>query len=391
MRSTRFKTILALAVLLTGIGLLAIYSAAGKIYLFKQSLWFAISLLAFYFAYRAEKRILVTIAPVFYILSLLSLLAVIALNSGDVKRWITLGPVSIQPSEFAKVATILFLARMVSLKKRFSFSFSSLFIPTIVILIPFFLILIQPDLGSSLSFLFLFAVILYFKGLAAYEIVLLFSPLFSFAFGLSFISWIVYFSALGIFLFLKARGSQFLLGLVINSLFGLSTPIIFAHLRDYQKARIASFFSSSLDQKGIGWSAFQSKVAIGSGLLFGKGFLKGKMARLEFIPNRHTDFIFTTIGEEFGFFGSLIFLGIFLFFLYHLFALIRLVRDEMRVLIIAGAGGHFLYYIIVNLGMVLGIIPVTGITLPFISYGGSSLLANFIILGILLNFGVRED
>lgn len=396
MRRTRLATILTPAVLLTGIGLLSIYSARGEVYLFRQLFWALVSISFFYLAYRLEKRFLLSISPVLYILSVLLLVAVVVLNPAEVKRWITIarlpggvGPVSIQPAEFAKVAALLFLARIVAQKKRFSFSFSSLFVPTLIVLIPCLLILIQPDLGSSLSLLAIFAVLLYFKGLAPYELLLLFSPLFSCLFGLSLTSFLVYFSALGILLYWKANVRQFLFGLVINFFFGLSTPTLFNLLRDYQKARLESFFSPTKDLWGIGWSAFQSRVAVGSGLLFGKGYLRGKMARLEFIPNRHTDFIFTTIAEEFGLFGSLVLMGIFLFFVYKLLSLIRGMRDETGVLVIGGAVGLFLYHITVNFGMVLGIIPVTGITLPFVSYGGSSLLANFILLGIVLNLGLR--
>jgi rod shape determining protein RodA len=161
-------------------------------------------------------------------------------------------------------------------------------------------------------------------------------------------------------------------------------------LKDYQRARLLSFLSSSLDYKGAGWSSFQSKVAIGSGLLLGKGYLRGKMARLEFIPNRHTDFIFATIGEEFGFIGGAILILLFLYFIYHLLSSLRGLRDEAGQLVIAGGTGLFLYHIATNLGMVLGILPVTGITLPFISYGGSSLLANFLLLGIMLNFATKD-
>ncbi len=391
MRRTRFRTIFLLALLLTGIGLLAIYSASGRTYLFRQLLWLLIALPIFFFAYRTEKRILISLSPLLYILSILLLLITLLLNQGEVKRWITIGQLSLQPSELAKVFTILFLARVVKDKKKFSFSFSSLFTPALIILLPFSLVLTQPDLGSSLSFFAIFAAVLYFKGIRPFEIFLLFSPLFSLLFGLSFISWIIYFSFLCLILYLKANLSQFLISLGINSLFGLFTPLFFKCLKDYQKARILGFLSPSFDTKGIGWSTFQSKVAIGSGLLFGKGYLKGKMARLEFIPNRHTDFIFTTIGEEFGLFGSLILISLFLFFIHNLLQLIRLIRDETTLLIIAGALGLFLYHITVNISMVLGILPVTGITLPFISYGGSSLLANFILLGLVLNFATREE
>ncbi len=391
MKRVKFRTVLIPAIVLTGIGLSSIYSAGGWVYFIRQLLWFLLSLLFFYLAYRAEKRILITFSPFLYFLAIFLLLSVLVLNHGPVKRWLNFGPVSIQPAEFAKVFTILFLARILAQKKKFSFSLSSLALPSLLIFLPAFLIFLQPDLGSALSFLAIFAFLLYFKGLRGYEIVLLFSPLFSCLFGLSLTSWVIYFFALALFLYFKSPISQFLSGLGINSFFGLLTPVLFNHLKDYQKARLFSFLSSSLDYKGAGWSAFQSKVAIGSGLLFGKGYLKGKMARLEFIPNRHTDFIFTTIGEEFGLLGGTILIGIFLYFIYNLLHLIRGLRDESAQLVIAGGVGLFFFHMVVNLGMVLGLLPVTGITLPFISYGGSSLFANFLLLGIILNFALKED
>ncbi|MEO0102812.1 MAG: FtsW/RodA/SpoVE family cell cycle protein, partial [candidate division WOR-3 bacterium] len=185
MRKQGFKTILILALILTGIGFFSIYSAAGKVYLEKQLIWFFISIAVFWLAYRAEKRVWLTLSPIFYIFVLFLLLSVLVLNRGDVKRWLTFGPVNIQPAEFAKVFTILLLARVLAQKKKFSFSFSSLSLPTLLIFLPSFLVFIQPDLGSALSFLAIFGFLIYFKGLKGYEIVLLFSPLFSCLFGLS--------------------------------------------------------------------------------------------------------------------------------------------------------------------------------------------------------------
>jgi len=390
MRTLRFRIILILALILSLFGLISIYSAGGGVYFRKQLLWFLISLGGFWLAYRTEKRLFLTLSPIFYIIGLLLLIFTLSLNRGDVKRWLSFGSVSIQPAEFAKVTTILFLAWTLAGKKKFFFSFSSLFLPILLVLLPSFLIFIQPDLGSSLSLLAILALILYFKGLKGYEIVLLFSPLFSCLLGLSFTGWVIYFFALALFLYFRSSIVQFLSGLGVNSLFGLLTPVILNSLKDYQRARLLSFLSSSLDYKGAGWSSFQSKVAIGSGLLLGKGYLRGKMARLEFIPNRHTDFIFATIGEEFGFIGGAILILLFLYFIYHLLSSLRGLRDEAGQLVIAGGTGLFLYHIATNLGMVLGILPVTGITLPFISYGGSSLLANFLLLGIMLNFATKD-
>ncbi len=391
MRKEKFWIVLSLALILTGIGLLAIYSAGGKDYLFRQLIWVFISLIAFYLTYRTEKRFLIGLSPFFYLFSLLLLLALLFFQKSPVRRWFTIGPFSFQPSELTKVFVILFLARILSQKRKFSFSFPSLLFPIFIIALPLLLIFIQPDLGSAFSLLSPFALILYFKGLRPYELVLLFSPLFSFLFGLSFLTWVIYFFALAFFLLRRANLAQFFLALGLNSLIGLTTPVFFNNLKDYQRERLVVFFSPSLDLKGSGWSAFQSKVAIGSGMVFGRGYLKGKMARLEFIPNRHTDFIFTTIGEEFGLLGGLVLLTIFLLFLYHLLNLNRGLHDEIGQLVIAGATGFFLYHIVVNLGMVLGVLPVTGLTLPFISYGGSSLFANFLLLGLVLNFALREE
>jgi rod shape determining protein RodA len=173
--------------------------------------------------------------------------------------------------------------------------------------------------------------------------------------------------------------------IAINIISGLSTPIIWAHLKDYQKARITGFLSPWLDPRGMSWNLIQSQIAVGSGRLFGKGFLSGTQKKLAFLPNRHTDFIFSTLAEEFGFIGCIIVLLLYFYLIYQFINTARKARDEFSGLVAIGLVTVLAYQVFVNIGMVLGLLPITGIALPFLSYGGTSLLFFFISIGLILN------
>jgi rod shape determining protein RodA len=382
--------IISAVALLTLIGLITIYSAGGFRFALRQMIWLPLAIIGLISAYYLSQRLLYSIAYPLFFASLLFLILVLLIGTGvGAKRWFNFGLASFQPSEFAKIALVLALARFLTARKKFAFRLLDLLFPILFVMVPALLILAEPDLGSALIFLPILGVMLYWKGLTFFQVFLLFSPLLSFVFGFNLYTWIGYFLLLFIILYLKGNLFQSIIALSVNSLSGLLEPLVWSHLKDYQKARITNFLAPWLDPRGIGWNLIQSQIAIGSGRIFGKGYLSGTQKRLEFLPNRHTDFIFSVLGEEFGFIGCLIILTIFLFLLYRLLMTARYLRDDFNSLCTIGFTTIIAYHVFVNTGMLLGLVPITGISLPFLSYGGSSLLFNFIMIGLILNFNSR--
>ena len=170
-----------------------------------------------------------------------------------------------------------------------------------------------------------------------------------------------------------------------NLIFGVVTPIIWGRLAEYQKLRILTFLNPEQDPRGAGYQIIQSKIAIGSGGIFGKGFLNGSQSRLDFIPERHTDFIFSVLGEEFGLWGAMIVLGLFGFLLVRSIQIARRCRSRFASHIVMGAAAILMFQMLVNIGMTLGFMPVTGLPLPFVSYGGTSLVLAWVLIGLIVN------
>ena len=259
--------------------------------------------------------------------------------------WLDLGFVRLQPSEFAKFGMVMMLARYLSnLQKDGPLSFSELFTAAIFFLIPTVLVVLQNDLGSSLFFGFIFCSMVFIQGIRFRYI----------------------FIALAILCIVGTVSYQFM-------------------LKPYQKDRIISFMKPELDPRGTGYHLVQSKIAVGSGRFFGKGYLKGQSHRLKFLPERHTDFIFPVLAEEWGFFGGL--LTLFLYFLFLMSGVNVISRSSTRFgfFLATGIVATYFWHLVINLGGVLGLIPLTGVPLPFLSYGGSSLVANWLAIGFLLS------
>ncbi len=384
------KTILVITIILTVFGLLMIFSAGGTKYLLRQSAFFGIALVALIVFANLNPRVLGFLAPFLYIMSLVLLLAVLRLSPFAARRWIPVGDFSLQPSEFAKLFTILFLAHvMVNLKQKLSTVYHAL-LPIVIVGLPAVLVVIEPDLGAAQIFFAPLMAMLYWKGLNGFAIFLLVAPLFSMVASFSIVVWAVYIVLLSVVLFWRKRLHEIIFGLTTNSVFGLLTPLIWGSLKLYQKKRIITFLSPWLDPKGISWQLIQSKIAMGSGQIFGKGFLAGTQKKLEFLPERHTDFIFSCIGEEFGFLGTGILLALYLVLSYRILLVAKESHNEFHSLVAAGIWAMLSYQIVLNIGMTIGIFPVTGVPLPFISYGGSSLLVNFIAIGIVLSLSKRK-
>ena len=384
--------LMAATLLLTSFGLLAIYSSGGSYYFFRQLIFLPIAAGAGAAAVFVPRRILYGLAEPIYGLAVLMLVAVLVAGTGPGShRWFIVGPLYVQPSEFAKLATVLLLAKHLSIKRNVGLNFRDLTTPIAVAAVPALLVLVEPDLSTSIIFAALLAAMLYWQGMRPLHILLLFSPALSFAAGFSLYTWIPFFVILGVILLVRQGVWKALAGLGVSAGFGLLSPVVLASLKDYQRARIMSFLAPWFDPHGTSWNAIQSQIAIGSGRLVGKGLLQGTQKRLGFLPNRHTDFVFSALGEEFGLIGCIALLGLFYWLLRRMLLAARNAGDSTGSLLCVGFAAIIGYQMFVNIGMLLGILPITGIALPFLSYGGSSLLLNFLMVGLVLNVVSRPE
>ncbi|HID95771.1 MAG TPA: rod shape-determining protein RodA, partial [Candidatus Latescibacteria bacterium] len=353
----------------------------------KQMFWAIFALIAMLVAIAIPNKVFYGFSYLLYGICILSLLWVPAI--GTKGRWVNLGPVSVQPSELAKIAVVFALGRYLSGKKRVSPRHAV--VPVIIILIPMLLVAKQPNLGTSLVYGAVLIPMLYWAGFKPLHLFLIFSPLFSIVSGFWWVSWLTFIIALAVVLYLVRPRLVAAAGLVIiNLIFGILTPVLWGSLHTYQQQRIIGFLSPGRDPLGSGYQIIQSKVAIGSGGFLGKGFLGGTQTKLAFLPRQHTDFIFSVIGEELGFIGSTLVLSLFLFLLYRGIAIAASAKNRFASLISIGLVSILGFHVFVNVGMTVGMLPVTGLPLPFLSYGGSSLVTNMTLVGLLLNVGLRR-
>lgn len=337
------------------IGFASIYSATHihmpMIYI-KDIYWIGIGagmmLLAIIFSYSYLERF----AYIIYGASILLLISVFFIGSsfGGAKRWISLGFFSLQPSEFAKIALIVILAKYFNEKlvSDKGMGLKDLIVPGVIMIVPFLLIAKQPDLGTGI------------------------------------ILWLIFWSMAFI---VKIR-TRVIMGL--GAFFAALAPFGWMFLKDYQKARISSFMSPESDPLGSGYHVMQSKIAIGSGGFLGKGFMEGTQGKLMFLPEHHTDFIFAALAEEWGLVGAVVVLGLFLALIISGINTAGSSKDRFGFLVAFGITAMFFWQIFINMGMVTGVMPVVGVPLPFISYGGSFLITSMIAAGILLNINMRR-
>lgn len=383
--------IIAPTVLLTLLGLVMIYSTGGKTYFLRELIWVPIAVAALIACYRMPRRLLYTFSYPLLVFAILLLIAVLFLGHGPARRWFVMGPANFQPSELAKIACVLALAHYLSERKQLAFSLKELLVPLLVTLVPFLLVLVEPDLGSSVVFVVILGAMLYWHGFSLFHIFLLFSPVLSLLCSLHLVSWIIYFVLMGALLIWQGRTWEAVYGFTVNIMVGLLTPVITNHMHDYQKARVTTFLMPWLDPKGMGWNVIQSLIAVGSGRLLGKGLLAGAQKQLSFLPNRHTDFIFSCVGEELGFIGAILVLALLAYLCYRFLLVSFRSRDNFGTMLAFGLTTIFAYHALLNTGMVLGLAPITGIALPFLTYGGSPLLLNFAIVGLMLNVEFRAE
>ena len=332
-------------------------------------------------------------SPVFYGITLLLLVLVLIIgrNVGGNQAWIPIGSFRLQPSEFAKFATCLLLARYLSSSTVKVQDIRTQIIAAFIILIPTALILLQPDAGSALTFSALILV-LYREGLSGYFLVIEGLSILLFILTVLYnkyyvIIGVVAFAGLLIYFFRKNRKmiTVFSFGLLFSILFIFSVDFAYnSILKPHQKNRIDVILGKVNDPRGIGYNLNQSKIAIGSGGMWGKGYLQGTQTKYNFVPEQSTDFIFCTVGEEWGFAGCFVVIGLYLFLLLRIVVIAERQRSPFSRIYGYGVASILFFHIFINIGMTIGLIPVIGIPLPFLSYGGSSLWSFTILLFILL-------
>jgi len=392
-------TVLLPTVGLVLIGLIAIYSATSvgeesnlQVKFTRQLIWASVGFMAMLFVSRISLKFIFQGTYWFYIISIALLVATLFIGSGSgASRWIVVGPISFQASELVKVTCLLTLARYLSSDNRNLSNIVELLIAFAIAFTPFVLVMKQPDLGSALVFLAMLLPMLHWAGLSTITLFVLVAPLFSLLCAFNYYSFFFAMATVCVVLYYTRKGVLFFLtNFLINISVGIITPIIWDLLKDYQKDRILTFLGVVQDPHGLGYQVIQSKVAIGSGGLWGKGFLQGTQTHLRFLPEQHTDFIFCVVGEEFGFVGAALTLILLFLVVSRGLTIAVLAKSRYAQLVAFGAASIFTFQIFVNIGMTIGLMPVTGLPLPFLSYGGSSLLSNLIIIGILLNLSLRR-
>ena len=349
--------------------------------------------LAFFISYIPLDRLRKYSIP-FYLFTLISLFLIyfLGISVSGAQRWLNLGIFSFQPSEVAKLSTVLTLALV--LEKKIISTIKDLVLPLLLVIFPWLLIFFQPDLGTSLVLLVMTGVMLYWSQMPIEWILIVAFCIVTSILHLTFPAILIFWIPFVGYLAYKSSKKK-----IIFSMFTMSfhllvanlTPILWQYgLKDYQKDRLVLFLDPNRDPLGGGYHLLQSKIAIGSGGLFGTGLLQGKLTNLQFIPEQHTDFIFSALGEELGFFGCIIVLFLFFFLIKKLISIAVSARSDFESLIVIGIAATFLFQIIINLFMTIGLGPVTGIPLPFMSYGRTSLVTNFISIGFVLSILKRS-
>jgi rod shape determining protein RodA len=306
------------------------------------------------------------------------------------QRWLGWGPIKIQPSEPAKVATVLLLANLLASRKQDLTSLRTLAKPLAAAGVPFLLVLRQPDLGTAVAFVAVLLTMLFWAGLPPLYLFFLLTPFINVALSFFLPGWILFAAVLVLVLYRSRLGlAPLLLVVAVNLAVGIGTPQIWNHLEPYQRQRITTFLDPGGDPYGAGYQIIQSKIAIGSGEMFGKGFLHGTQKGLAFLPEQHTDFIFSVVGEETGFFGAGLVAVLYLVLILKGIRIAHHARNRFASLVAIGMTSIFLYHVLVNIWMTVGLAPVTGLPLPLLSYGGSSLVVSFMQIGLIQNVAMR--
>lgn len=363
--------LISIVILLFIIGLFSIYSAAGQYsedpthYLTRQAVWFVVGLVAIVFILALEYEHYRTLAIPLYVLGTLSLLYVhfFGVMEKGSQRWISIAGIKLQPSEFVKIILIIMLATAIyriteKAKTNREKNIKILLSISLLGLIPLYLIYSQPDLGTTLAVAATMGTVLFISGISVWYIIIIFTVVLLFV-------------------------------LLLGYLFVFQIDIFNLLFKSHQLDRIYGWLQPDLYSGSFGYQLSGARMGIGSGRLFGSGFMDGAMSQSGRVPEIHTDFIFTVIGEEFGFIGAATVLILFFMLIYRMIIIAINCRDIFGTVLVTGVIGLLTFQIFQNIGMTIGLMPITGITLPFISYGGSSLLTNMIAIGLVLNVHVN--
>ncbi|WP_306552115.1 rod shape-determining protein RodA [Daejeonella sp.] len=342
-----------------------------------------------------DSKFFTTFSPIFYAITiiLLILVLIIGRNVGGNQAWIPIGSFRLQPSEFAKFATCLLLARYLSSGTIKVQEIRTQLVAAFIILFPTVLILLQPDAGSALTFSSLI-LLLYREGLSGYFLAIEGLSILLFVLTVLYNKFIVLAGIIvvaGIIFYYYRKSKKMItvtgFGVLFSILFIFSVDYAYNQiLKPHQRNRIDLILGKVDDPRGIGYNLNQSKIAIGSGGIFGKGYLQGTQTKYNFVPEQSTDFIFCTVGEEWGFIGCLFVIGLYLFLLIRIINIAERQRSSFARIYGYGVASILFFHVFINIGMTIGLIPVIGIPLPFLSYGGSSLWSFTILLFILLKF-----
>jgi rod shape determining protein RodA len=387
-----------LVVVLASFGIAMVYSAGvldvpnkAVVGLWRQQLlWFALAMLGTPLVLRVPVIWLEWAAQPLYALALVLLVLTLIIGGGagtaaSMTGWIRVGPVGFQTSEFAKIAVILMLARVLGSWRESPKTVWALWKPIAVVMVPMALVMLQPDLGTALVFSSILLAMLFWAGTPLPTLFFLLSPVVGLFLSINPWLWGAYVVLLGLLLafFYKPYLGEGVAIILANLVAGTVAWPLWNHLKDYQKDRFLAFLDPSVDPRGASYNLVQSRVAIGSGGLLGKGFLEGTQKRLAFLPEQHTDFIFSVIGEEWGFVGVAAVLLTFGLIFWRLVRVAEKSSDPFASLVPFGLFGSWFAHVLVNTGMTVGIMPITGIPLPFLSYGGSFLLVNLLAVAVV--------
>jgi len=357
----------------------------------RQLAWLAFGAVCAAVAMRLNPRVLEWVAPAGYAAGLLILLVTLAVGTGagtaaSSRSWLSIGGMRIgQPAELAKLTTILMLARFLASQRAPAAMMRDLILPVLIAAVPAGLVMLQPDLGSALVFAGILFAMLYWAGTPVRLLIMLASPVFSLVLAFSTWSWGIWiFLLCGLLVLWRPFVWEGLAVLGANLGMGIVALPLWQRLATYQQHRLVSFLNPDVDPRATGWHIIQSKIAIGSGGFLGKGFTLGSQKRLAFLPAQHTDFIFAVVGEELGFVGIVVALALFLLLLGTLIRVARRCPDPFGSLVAFGIVGVFFTHIFENVGMTANVMPITGIPLPFFSYGGSFLVTCMVSIGLCL-------
>lgn len=349
--------LLVFTLLITACGLATVLSATYvpgqpiSAYAVRQAMWTAVGFLALLAVQGFDYRILDRYGYLIYaaLVIPLALIPFIGTSGGGARRWLSLGPVSLQPSELMKIGLMIALARCLHRRTTGGpLPFRSLLAALTLIAVPAYLVLIQPDLGTAICL-----------GIAAFTVLLI-------------------------------AGLPVRLVLLAAALLGPVLPYGWSHLKPYQQQRVITFVNPQSDPLGAGYHVIQSKIAIGSGMFHGKGYLHGTQNQLNFLPEQHTDFIFSVFAEEWGFIGGVTLLALYAALILRGVLIASKARDNLGALLAAGLTGVIFWQVVINIAMTTGSLPVVGITLPFLSYGGSSMLTLLVTVGLVMNVSMRR-